>query len=130
MKQYRDTNYYVTKNGEVFRHRSSYVWKSSKPYMSRNGKFYSQTKTIPSLTKKLKPQKHNQGYKMVALYFGDGKLSRKYTLIHRMVAECYLGPCPAGYEVDHIDGDKTNNHISNLQYLTKEENLAKRVYSS
>ena len=43
--------------------------------------------------------------------------------IHRLVAEAYLGA--SDLCVDHIDNDKTNNHVSNLQYLTRAENINK-----
>lgn len=37
--------------------------------------------------------------------------------IHRVVWEHYNGPIPEGYVVHHIDGDKTNNDISNLAIM-------------
>lgn len=43
--------------------------------------------------------------------------------VHRLVAEAYLGA--SDLCVDHIDNDKTNNHVSNLQYLTRAENINK-----
>lgn len=39
-------------------------------------------------------------------------------LMHRYVWEFYNGPIPAGYEVHHIDFDRSNNTIENLQLLT------------
>jgi len=46
-------------------------------------------------------------------------------LVHRLVAETYL-PNPNGLpEVDHIDNNKSNNHISNLQWVTRKENMSK-----
>jgi len=45
---------------------------------------------------------------------------------HQAVAFAWLGPCPAGLEVDHIDKVRSNNHYSNLRYITKRENLAQR----
>lgn len=41
--------------------------------------------------------------------------------MHRYVWKYYNGDIPEGYEVHHIDGDKANNDISNLQLLTVAE---------
>lgn len=50
-------------------------------------------------------------------------------LVNRAVYAWYYGEVPAGYEVDHIDNNTTNNHLSNLRLLTKEENLARKPVS-
>ena len=51
--------------------------------------------------------------------------SRNYS-VHNLVAECFLGPKPGpNYRVDHIDGDKRNNYVSNLRYLTHSENVSR-----
>lgn len=42
--------------------------------------------------------------------------------LHRLVAFAFIGPCPVGKEVDHVDGDRTNNHVRNLEYVTRSEN--------
>ena len=42
--------------------------------------------------------------------------------VHKYVWEEANGPTPVGYEVDHIDRDKTNNHLSNLRLATVSEN--------
>lgn len=47
--------------------------------------------------------------------------------VHRLVAHAFLGPCPKGMEVDHIDDDMLNNNANNLRYVTHEENLRKKV---
>ena len=52
---------------------------------------------------------------------------RRVRGVHQLVAEAFLGPCPPGHEVDHIDCDPSNNCVSNLQYLTPEANRQARV---
>lgn len=54
--------------------------------------------------------------------------SRKRTAkIHVMVAEAFLGARPAGYDIRHLDGDPTNNHVANLQYGTRSDNVRDAV---
>lgn len=43
----------------------------------------------------------------------------QYTPIHREVWRYYFGEIPEGYEIHHVDEDKANNAISNLQCLSK-----------
>ena len=42
--------------------------------------------------------------------------------IHRLVALAFFGPRLPGYEVNHKDGNKRNNSVDNLEYVTRSEN--------
>lgn len=69
--------------------------------------------------KYLKPQNNGNGYLKVTLMH-EGKRYQRY--VHRLVAFHFIASdvdCP---EVDHIDGDKTNNHVSNLRWVSRSEN--------
>jgi len=49
--------------------------------------------------------------------------------IHRVVAECWIGPRPEGMQVDHIDRNSLNNDYRNLRYVTKSEQMLNRDYA-
>lgn len=42
---------------------------------------------------------------------------------HILVANYFLGDRPEGYQINHIDGNKSNNKVSNLEYITASENM-------
>ena len=65
-------------------------------------------------------------YKMVSLYL-NGVTVNKY--VHRLVAEQYCERPEGCNEVDHIDGDKFNNHADNLEWVTRAENMS-RAYDA
>ena len=50
----------------------------------------------------------------------DKRFKRKY--VHRLVAHAYCANPRQAPEVNHIDGDKTNNLPTNLEWVTKSEN--------
>lgn len=38
-----------------------------------------------------------------------------------------MGPCPEGHQAAHLDGNKLNNHISNLAWVTPKENIRHNI---
>ena len=43
-------------------------------------------------------------------------------LVHRLVLEAFVGPCPCNMECRHLDGNSLNNNLSNLKWGTRLEN--------
>lgn len=99
------------------------IWKDIKGY---EGKYqvsnYGSVKTLNyrrTGTARLLIPKNDKGYLAVGLY-KNGK--RKMFLIHRLVAEAFI-PNPENLpQVNHIDEDKTNNYVENLEWCTQSYN--------
>lgn len=53
---------------------------------------------------------------------------RQYS-VHRVVAAAWHGPCPNGREVDHINRARNDNRPENLQYLTRQQNMARAAFA-
>lgn len=60
------------------------------------------------------------GYRMVNLY-ENKKRSKK--LVHRLVAQEFIENPTDKEQVNHIDGNKSNNYLSNLEWATRSENV-------
>ena len=61
-----------------------------------------------------------RGYRQVYLHYAPMK---KMTVkVHRLVADAFLGERLQGHQVNHIDGDKTNNAVENLEFVSNKEN--------
>lgn len=68
----------------------------------------------------LKPRPTKAGYRQVHLY-EEGAGANQY--IHRLVLDAFVGSAPDGTECNHKDGDKTNNHVDNLEWVSHTENI-------
>jgi len=72
----------------------------------------------------LKPDIQRGGYEQLLLS-KDGEA--KMFLVHRLVLEAFIGPAPVGMESRHLDGTRNNNHLSNLRWGTRVENMADKI---
>ena len=121
MKQYRDTRYWVTEGGKLFRHYPKRNQKcSGKEY---KGKIYEYYKSKPEWYKPVEGSLDRDGYRNTILCFNGTKTSR--IGYHRLVAELYCSGYFKGAHVDHIDNNPLNNHYTNLQWCTPEYNNSK-----
>ena len=76
--------------------------------------------------KHIKQVRDKDGY--CSCYFNiKGKVVHRY--VASLVAECWLGKRPEGYQIDHIDRNRANNHRTNLRYVTYSEQMKNRVFS-
>ena len=84
-------------------------------FVSIDGRIYSKRK-FKKLTELKQQKTGHKGYAKV-------RVNRKDKFVHRLVAISYLpNPCNKK-NVNHIDGDKQNNHVDNLEWCTQSENI-------
>ena len=74
--------------------------------------------------KYLKPHYSRKKYLRVNLY-KSGKI--KVCLVHRLVLEAFVGPCPKGMQGRHLNGNKEDNTLKNLKWGTSKENRADSI---
>lgn len=67
----------------------------------------------------LKPFLHRDGYLGLYLYENN---KRKYLLLHRIIATAFIDNPEEKPQVNHIDENKTNNDLNNLEWCTAREN--------
>lgn len=80
-------------------------------YVSKSGDIYS------TFSKKfLKHYIDKDGYHRVDIH-------KKHMKIHKLVYLTWLGEIPIGYQINHKDDDKNNNHISNLYLGNQKDNI-------
>lgn len=85
-------------------------------YVTPTGKVYS---TLSKFTC-LKPGKKPGGYRFVGLTDFSGR--RCYEMVHRLVAAIFIPNPDHRAAVNHKNGDKDDNHVSNLEWCTHSEN--------
>lgn len=74
--------------------------------------------------KQLYVHTNKKGYQFVRMYV-DG-IAKTY-LVHRVIAEVHIPSMVGKYEVNHKDGNKANNAVWNLEWVTAKENVKHAV---
>ena len=74
--------------------------------------------------KQLYVHTNKKGYQFVRMYV-DG-IAKTY-LVHRVIAEVHIPRMVGKYEVNHKDGNKANNAVWNLEWVTAKENVKHSV---
>ena len=98
-KQYLDTNYYVSKDGQVWNSKTGII---------------------------LKQTPNQSGYIRYTLRINNKNVSKQ---AHILVMEVWGNKeIISGQVINHIDGDKTNNNISNLEIVSKQDNMLHACY--
>lgn len=98
------------------------VWKDASGYggrykISNTGKLKSFARKTPALLK-CSPCTRS-GYRTVQLWM---RQKCKVAFIHSLVLEAFVGNRPDGYVCNHKDGNKLNNNVHNLEWVTCQEN--------
>jgi len=106
--------YEVSDHGQV---RSLARWRRGK-----SGSLVPVPGRVMRLTAKKPKNNRTRPYLEVQLRDGSPRDVRcKSYLVHRLVAQAFVGELFEGAQVDHMDGDHGNNHYANLRILTQKE---------
>src|SRR5260221_10463198 len=101
-------------------------WKRLPAELNASAYWISNTGRLWGYTSEIKRKQDVYGYIPTSLICDDG--SRINTRLHRLVALTFIGPIPEGYVIHHKDGNKSNNHVSNLEIVTHQENAMQKIY--
>ncbi len=104
-------------NTEIFKPVS--IFKNKKYTVSNYGNVFNVIKN-----KKLSSCINTGGYPCVSLTM---KPKNIFVTVHKLVAHEFIGKRPEGYQINHIDGNKINNCVENLEYVTPAQNIKHAV---
>lgn len=73
-----------------------------------------------TLTDRIIGKLNQPGYNITSIYNREKNLSVK---VHQLIWVYFNGEIPEGLEINHIDGDPSNNHLENLELVTHRRNI-------
>lgn len=94
--------------------------------INSNGTIFRNVKSKKQLKIKIDYHHSPKGYWHTFVNI-KGKCIR--VMIHKVVAECWIGPKPEGLQVDHINRNPLDNDYRNLRYVTHSEQMKNRTLS-
>ena len=79
--------------------------------------------------KRPKGDKVLRGYNSNGYWCVDLRVAseRKKYYVHQLVANAFIGHCPIGLECNHKDFNGFNNQVSNLEYVTRLDNVQRAI---
>lgn len=93
-------------------------------YVTSEGRVFSRLDWRGYGVREVTPVEGKGGYLKVRLRAPGG--ARVNRAVHRLVAESFLGPRPAGFQIRHLNGNHTDNRADNLAWGTAAENASDR----
>lgn len=108
------------------------IWKPIPGYLNYKVSNYGRVRSISHKTNDgrvisgriLTPAIRSNGYAVVNL--GRGNHRR----VHQLVMTAFIGDCPDGCEIDHINRNRADNRLSNLRYLDRVENRTRQFWKA
>ncbi len=93
--------------------------------VSADGRIWSQRirlkkEALSGIWREMHLTRDSKGYLRVRIRVSGESVTKK---VHRIVFETFLGPIPAGLQINHKNGVKDDNRLENLEVCTQSENM-------
>ena len=102
------------------------IWKEIPGFSDYQASTLGRIKSLKKRKVIKKQRLHNSGYLDTTIYNSEKRINSNI-MIHQLIAITFLGHKPDGHKicVDHIDNNRLNNRVDNLQLISHRENSSK-----